>query len=56
MELPTEHPVTIRTTDGKEILVTVLEAETLGVLATSAEGPPRTILIPWSAINQVTWQ
>jgi DNA invertase Pin-like site-specific DNA recombinase len=28
----------------------------LGILVTSAEGPPRTMLIPWSAINQLTWQ
>ncbi len=56
MHLPTDRPVTIRFTDGKELAVTVKESDALGVLAASAEGQARTIVIPWSAINQITWQ
>jgi hypothetical protein len=56
MNLPTDHPVTIRFADGKEMAVTVQDSDALGVVATSAEGQARTIVIPWSAINQVTWQ
>jgi hypothetical protein len=56
MNLPTDHPVTVRFTDGKEMAVTVENSDALGVVATSAEGQARTIVIPWTAINQVTWQ
>ena len=56
MKLPTDSPVTIRFMDGKELAVHVQEYDELGILATSAEGQARTIVIPWSAINQVTWQ
>jgi hypothetical protein len=56
MQLPTDHPVTVRFTDGKEMAVTVQESDGLGIVASSAEGQARTIVIPWSAINQITWQ
>jgi hypothetical protein len=56
MQLPTDRPVTVRFTDGKELAVTVKESDALGVLAASAEGQARTIVIPWSAINQIIWQ
>ena len=56
MKLPTDSPVTIRFMDGKELAVHVQEYDDLGIVATSAEGQARTIVIPWSAINQVTWQ
>jgi hypothetical protein len=56
MQLPKEHPVTVRFTDGKEMAVTVKESDELGIVAASAEGPARTIVIPWSAISQITWQ
>jgi hypothetical protein len=55
VQLPTDHPVIVRFTDGKEMAVTVQECDSLGIVATSAEGPARTIVIPWSAVNQVTW-
>jgi hypothetical protein len=56
MNLPTDHPVNIRFADGKEMAVTVVESDALGILARSAEGQARTIVIPWSAVNQITWQ
>ena len=56
MQLPTDHPVTVRFTDGKEMAVTGRESDDLGVVAESAEGQARTIVIPWSSINQITWQ
>jgi hypothetical protein len=56
MKLPTEHPVTVRFTDGKEMAVTVEESDALGILAVAAEGPARTLVIPWSAVSQIAWQ
>jgi hypothetical protein len=56
MQLPTDRPITVRFVDGKELTVTVRESDQLGILVESAEGQARTIVIPWSAINQVTWQ
>jgi hypothetical protein len=56
MKLPTDRPITVRFVDGKELTVTVHESDQLGILVESAEGQARTIVIPWSAINQVTWQ
>jgi hypothetical protein len=56
MQLPTDRAVTVRFIDGKELTVMVREFDQLGILVESAEGQARTIVIPWSAINQVTWQ
>jgi hypothetical protein len=56
MQLPTDRAVTVRFIDGKELTVMVRESDQLGILVESAEGQARTIVIPWSAINQVTWQ
>jgi hypothetical protein len=56
MQLPTDRDVTVRFIDGKELTVTVREFDQLGIQVESAEGQARTIVIPWSAINQVTWQ
>jgi sRNA-binding regulator protein Hfq len=56
MQLPTDRAVTVRFNDGKELTVTVREFDQLGILVEAAEGQARTIVIPWSAINQVTWQ
>jgi sRNA-binding regulator protein Hfq len=55
MQLPTDRAVTVRFIDGKELTVKVREFDQLGILVESAEGQARTIVIPWSAINQVTW-
>jgi hypothetical protein len=56
MQIPTDRAVTVRFIDGKELTVMVRESDQLGILVESAEGQARTIVIPWSAINQVTWQ
>ena len=56
MQLPTDRAVTVRFIDGKELTVMVRESDQLGILVESAEGQARTIVIPWNAINQVTWQ
>jgi hypothetical protein len=56
MRLPTDRAVTVRFIDGKELTVMVRESDQLGILVESAEGQARTIVIPWNAINQVTWQ
>jgi hypothetical protein len=56
MQLPTDRAITVRFVDGKELTVKVQESDQLGILVESAEGQSRTIVIPWSAINQVTWQ
>jgi len=56
MQLPTDRDVTVRFIDGKELTVTVREFDQLVIQVESAEGQSWTIVISWSAINQVTWQ